>query len=319
MVYRNFVGVITADIFRRLLRGVRPGNSWLARGFRQWDSRYVSNQSPIILGGCPRSGTTLVRVILDAHPNIACGPESSLLAGRFVSAELAERFEIAAAELDQLRRAATDHAHFIELFFTRCADRRGKPRWAEKTPTNVRQLAYLFRHFPNAKFVHVVRDGRDVVCSLRTYPKYRIVAGQRIPTNMRRPLRRCIQRWLRDTAAGMAWRRHPNYLEIRYEDLVENPEPTLRSLCTFLGDPWYPELLEYHQRQSQCQNPHGLSGRANVGQPISTKAMARWREELTAPELRLFYRWAGRRLVELGYCIEPATGLTATSRLAAAY
>ena len=303
--------MFTANVFLKLMRA-RPGNSAPVRGLRKWKSRHVSSQSPIIIGGCPRSGSTLTRMILDAHPNIACGPESSLLAGRFMKEELVKHFEISTEELEQLRRSATDHAHLIELFFTHYAARQGKTRWAEKTPTNVRHLAYVFRNFPNAKFVHVVRDGRDVVCSLRTYPKYRIVDGQPIPTNIRRSLRACIHRWLQDTTAGMAWRRHPNYMELRYEDLVEDLEPNLKRLCAFVGEPWSQELLEYHLQQSQRQNPLHFFGSANAIQPISTKAIGRWREELTEDELGLFYRLAARRLVELGYCIEPASILNET-------
>ena len=296
--------MMVANRIRKRLQ-VRSSNSALARGWRKWKSRYVSSQSPIIIGGCPRSGTTLTRVILDAHPNIACGPESSLLAGRCLSDELANRFEMSTAELDRLRRLTADHARLIELFFTRYAARQGKVRWAEKTPANVRQLAYLFRNFPNAKFVHVIRDGRDVICSLRTHPKYRVIEGQPIPTKIRRPLTTCIRHWLRDTAAGMAWRRHPNYFELRYEDLVGRPEPTLKRLCAFIGEPWCPELLEYHQRQSSRQNPLHFFVSANAIQPISTKAVGRWRDELTVLELQTFYRLGARRLVELGYCIEP--------------
>ena len=127
-----------AHTFQKLLwRRGRPNNSWPARKLRQRNATYVSSQSPLIIGGCPRSGTTLIRAILDTHPNIACGPESSLLAGRAPSEALAMNFEISADELAQLRHAATDHAQLIELFYTRYAGRQGKPRWAEKSPANV--------------------------------------------------------------------------------------------------------------------------------------------------------------------------------------
>ena len=303
-----------AHICRKLLRA-RPDNSALGRGLRKWKSRYISSQSPIIIGGCPRSGTTLTRVILDAHPNIVCGPESSLLAARFTKEELIQWFEITAPELDQVCQSATDHAHFIELFFTRYAAQQGKTRWAEKTPANVRHLAYVFRNFPKAKFVHVIRDGRDVVCSLRTHPKYRLVDGQPVPTKIRRPLRGCIQQWLRDTTAGMAWRGHPNYFELRYEDLVENTAPTLQRLCAFIGEPWSPALLEHQQQQRPRQNPHYLLPSANAIQPISAKAIGRWRTELTEPELRLFFRLTARRLVELGYPFAPPNDLKAPHQL----
>ena len=288
------------SIFRNRLCA-RSGNSVLERGWRQWQSRFVSSQSPIIIGGCPRSGTTLTQVILNAHPNIACGPESSLLMGRVQKVELLKNYELSAAELAQLYRSAADHANLIELFFTRYAVRQGKRRWAEKTPANVRHLAYIFRCFPNAKFVHVVRDGRDVICSLRRHPKYRLVAGQLMPTKIQRPLQVCVRRWLRDTAAGLAWRGHPNYLELRYEDLVKNTEPTLRRLCEFIEEPWDSGLTEYYRQQGQLKNLHHLSGRANVRQQISIKAVERWRDELTEAELRMFNRLAAHQMAEFGY------------------
>ena len=119
-------------------RPVWSSNSALARSWRKWKSRYVSCQSPIIIGGCPRSGTTLTRVILDAHPNIACGPESSLLAGRCLSEELANRFEMSAVELDQLRSLTVDHAQLIEIFSRAMLHGRGKLAGPKKRrPTSV--------------------------------------------------------------------------------------------------------------------------------------------------------------------------------------
>jgi hypothetical protein len=280
------------------------GNSSLTRIWRKWKSRYVSTQYPIVIGGCPRSGTTLTRIILDSHPNIACGPESRLLTGGLHAKWLANRFELSLDEIIRLRKAARDHAHFVELFLTQYAVKQGKTRWAEKTPTNVRHLPYIFRHFPNARFVHVVRDGRDVVCSLRTHPKYRVVDGTPVPTNIRRPLRSCIRDWLRDTRAGMSWRGHPHYMELRYEDLVRDTESTLKRLCEFIGEPWNPKLLEYHLQQSQSRDPIHFSVSTNAIQSISTGAIGRWRKDLSEQEIHLFHRMAGQRLLEFGYPVE---------------
>src|SRR2546428_34964 len=115
-------------------------NSSLARWWRRRNSRYVSTQSPVIVGGCQRSGTTLLRVILDSHPHIACGPESSLLTGSFLPHKLAARFEMPLAEIRRLQAEASDHAEFVDKLLSRYAARHGKTRWAEKTPQNVRHV-----------------------------------------------------------------------------------------------------------------------------------------------------------------------------------
>ena len=279
-------------------------NSSLVRWLRRQGTRHISQQSPVIVGGCGRSGTTLLRVMLDSHPHIACGPETSLLAGGFQPEKLASRFDIPLDEIWQLRKAAADHAHFVELFFTRYAAARGKQRWAEKTPQNVRYTDYIFLHFPLAKFIHVIRDGRDVVCSIRTFPRFRVVNGQRVPTNIRRPLPPCIQRWLSRTAAGMKWRGHPNYFEVHYEDIVNDPEATLRKVCDFIGEPWSAVMLEYHKHDEPSRDPSRFPANVAATQPLSKKAMQRWRTDLTEAEQRLFNELAGHRLQELGYEVE---------------
>lgn len=278
-------------------------NSTVARWRRRRASRYVSAQSPVILGGCPRSGTTLLRVMLDSHPHLACGPETSLLTGSVLPAKLTAKFDIPALRIRQLRQTAQDHAHFIELFFNCYLELRGKQRWADKTPQNVRYLDYIFRHFPHAKFIHVIRDGRNVICSMRTHPKYRIVNGQPVPTGIRRPLKGCIAGWLRETGAGMKWRGHPHYLEVRYEDLVQSPEPTLRHVCEFIGEPWDAAMLDYHVQEGPSRDAARFITNVAATQPLSADALHRWRTDLTAVELGLVRRRMSDRLAALGYAV----------------
>lgn len=273
-------------------------NSSLARWLRQRASRFVSQQSPVILGGCQRSGTTLLRVMLDSHPNIACGPECSLLTGGYLPEKLARRFDISAADISSLRRQAQDHAHFVELFLADYAQRRGKQRWGEKTPQNIRHVAWIFAHWPNAKFIHVLRDGRDAICSIRTHPRFRIIDGEKIPTGILRPLEPCIRGWLRDTGAGLAWRGQPNYLEVRYEDLVNAPDATLKKICAFIGEDYSPALLRYHEQERDVTN---FIANVAATKPVKTNAVGRWRSDLKPDELQLFQTLAGTRMAELGY------------------
>ena len=236
--------------------------------------------------------------MLDSHPNIACGPECSLLTGGFLPEKLSRRFDVPLDEVWRIRKAATDHAHFIGLFFNDYTTRRGKRRWAEKTPQNVRHIGWIFRHFPKAKFIHLLRDGRDAVCSIRTHPNFRVVNGEKIPTGIRRPIEPCIESWLRDTAAGIKWRGYPGYCEVRYEDLVTVPEPTLRALCEFIGEPFDEAMLRYHE---QPRDPTNFITNLAATKPLKTSAVGRWRKELTAEEMTVFERMASTRMAELGY------------------
>jgi protein-tyrosine sulfotransferase len=261
----------------------------------------VSETSPVVLGGSHRSGTTLLRVMLDSHPHIAIGPECSLLTGGFLPEKLSRRFDVPADELWQMRKEASDHAHFVELFFARYRQQRDKPRWGEKTPQNVRHVAWILTHWPKAKFIHVIRDGRDVVCSSRTHPRFRLIDGEKIPTNIRRPLQPCIESWLRDTAAGMRWRGHPQYLEVRYEELVSDPGTALRRVCEFIQETFEPAMLNYHEEKGSSRDANNFVSNVTATKPLKTGAIGRWRRELVADELQLFNNLAAVRMAELGY------------------
>jgi hypothetical protein len=285
----------------RVFKTVATQNSSLFRWWRRAGSRHLSGASPVVIGGCQRSGTTLLRVILDSHPHFACGPESSLFPGSFLPEKLAPRFGLTVEEVWGLHREARDHAHFIELFFSRYSSARGRARWAEKTPQNVRHFDYVLRHFPKARLVHIVRDGRDAVCSIRTHPKFRMVDGQQTPTGIRRPIVPCIRSWVQDTAAGLRWRGHTSYLELRYEDLLDAPEQTLRRLCGFIREDFDPAMLEYYKDQGQSRDVTHFIVNTAATQPLSKASVERWREDMSPPELETFYRRAGRLLDQLGY------------------
>jgi hypothetical protein len=199
-----------------------------------------------------------------------------------------------------MRKTAGDHAHFIDLFLTHYARQHGKQRWAEKTPQNIRHIGWIIAHWPKAKIIHVIRDGRDTVCSIRTHPRFRIIDGEKIPTGINRPLQPCIESWLRDTGSGLQWRGHPNYREVRYEDLVLQPEPTLRRVCEFIGEAFDPALLRYHEQPRDATN---FITNVAATKPLKTSAIGRWRDNFKPEELELFQRLAGARMAELGYTL----------------
>jgi len=258
--------------------------------------------APVVIGGCGRSGTTLLRMMLDSHRRLCCGPESSLFRRRAIEADwLADRFGFPRDVVGALRDAAGSRAAFIEAFAGLCMQRAGKARWAEKTPRNISRVGAVFRLFPAARFVHVLRDGRDVACSLRTHPRHRVVDGKLVPTGIRRPIAGCARRWVRDIEGSRRWWDDPRFHTVRYEDLVREPRPALERLMAFLGEEWDEAMLAHAAADSPfrdatrfAQNPEALGA-------VSTAALSRWERDLDARDRRIFKRIAGPLLVELGY------------------
>src|SRR5262245_26947383 len=154
---------------------------------------YVSNARPIIVGGCNRSGTTVTRVILDTHSQICCGPETQIFTRgtlphkdpEFLEKKLAYRFDFSTATVQQMLATSKSHSEFVDRFFTAYCQATGKSYWAEKTPHNVFKIGYIFKHFPNARFIHVIRDGRATICSLLTHPRHKFIDGQWVKNTVR--------------------------------------------------------------------------------------------------------------------------------------
>lgn len=271
---------------------------------RRRASAYVSEANPIIVGGCARSGTTLLRVMLDSHSRICCGPEANVFHRPVPPkrvAGLAERFDLDPGVVHGLYRSSLSQAEFVDRFFAEYGRSTRKPRWAEKTPKNIEVVDYVFEHFPYARFVHVIRDGRDVVCSLRTHPRQKVVAGVIHELETRRRIDKCAERWTRAIRSGLRFRGDARYTEVRYEDLVSQPEPTLRALFAWLAEPWDDAVLRYDQVVSPSRDPLKFPANPEAVSPIYSAAIGRWRNELTRAEAETVRAIAGRLLIELGY------------------
>lgn len=264
-----------------------------------WSSPYTSSVSPIIIGGSPRSGTTLVRVILDNHPQIWIGPENGVFQeGGQNIAGMEVCLGLPAATLTAIQRRSRNLGQFVETAMAQALSRHGKPIWGLKSPSVVHALDTVFRYFPRARFVHTIRDGRDVACSLRTHPKYRVVDGRRVATGVVNSWPWCVKTWVDSTRAGLRWRESPQYREVRYEDLVAEPEPTIRSLLEWLDLPFSESVLRYHE---QTVNEGIDSHHPGIARPVYASAVGRWLEDLPPDARAAFGENACQLLVDLGY------------------
>jgi LPS sulfotransferase NodH len=286
---------------------------------------YTSEARHVVLGGAPRSGTTLLRKLLDRHPELCSGPETKLFVpAAFNLAWLAESHAVARADLEAMLHASASQGAFIDAFAARVTSAAGKARWAEKTPQNIRYLDWILARFPSASVIHIVRDGRDVVCSMREHPDWRWVDGAWQKVLVRRPVEWYAQRWLHDTAAGMAWRQDPRYVEVRYEDLVADPASAMGAICHAIGAvadaAWLADVARgatneraaetneraAHQPTAAADLTEGHvaapdARRPDYGGEVSAISVGRWRTDLDAADQGVVTRICGSRLRELGY------------------
>jgi len=281
---------------------------------------------PVIVGA-PRSGTTLLRFMVDSHPLVAIPPETGFLApiAARPTASLDELFAIVTAwppdspswpdfgidarafrrELDDV--GPGDAAEGVRCFYRLYARAQGKPRFGDKTPLYCQHILPISRLLPEARFVHLIRDGRDVALSLRdTW----FAPGRDIPT-----LARYWSGLVR--AAREAGRSLPTYMELRYEDLLCQPARELDRLCRFAGLPFHEAMMRYWERAPQRLREHGTRYRPDgrilvtheerlkqqrfVQGPLRPERARAWKGAMTRDEREAFEREAGATLAELGY------------------
>lgn len=219
-----------------------------------------SSKPPIIILGVPRSGTTLLRTMLDAHPQIACGPETPWLAEHQPATLLGLVRAMRDAEhgycksyhqpADTLHRAARN---FLDEVMLAYAHARGKARWAEKTPNNALHLDALYDLLPDAKWVWITRDALDVAHSTTTVADHRAGIAPVYERSLRMMARQTTAAM--PLAATLRWvnwnRRIGRFLEgkdfhhLTYESLVCVPQAEMRRLCAFLDEPYDHAMLAY--------------------------------------------------------------------------
>lgn len=266
------------------------------------------------LVGCARSGTTLLRAMLDAHPEVAVPGESyfPLWFGRQRARyERPDGVDVEAflADLtahswfrhwnlsDQAVRRAlaekppADFPAAVRVVYGAYAHHHGKRYYADKTPVFVLHIPTLAQLFPEAVFVHIVRDGRDVALSLLDVGWGPSRFGQ------------AALHWRSRVEAG--WRaarclRPERYHEISYEALVRDPEGVARQLLAFLGLPFDHSMLRYFERaQSLITALPDPEDHRNLSRPPAL--LRNWREQLAPEQVALFEALAGDTLERAGY------------------
>ena len=283
----------------RLRRRARARREQALHDAGWYDPHARSEMRAVFVGGCGRSGTTLFKQLLNRHSRCACGPETSLYGLPFNIDNIAAPWGIDRAHLEQMQASSVNLIEFADRFAAEFLAQENKDRWVEKTPNNVRVIDRLLTWYPNARFIHVVRDGRDVMCSLRHHPKERVVDGRIVPVQSNNPPEKSATRWLEDTVRGLAFKAHPRCLEVRYESLVSNPEQELQRVCGFIEEHFESTMLEPDATEPDRAGQN--MNNAAASSAISARSMGRWRRDLTEHEREVFIDIAGELLIALGY------------------
>ncbi|MGM0587757.1 MAG: sulfotransferase family protein [Bacteroidota bacterium] len=286
-----------------------PEMEQLHRRWRKWlMAPYQSQAAPIFIGGSPRSGTTLMRVIIDSHQQFCCGPESNML--RYLDpikfqevtlAWLPKNFDMEHSEVQAMMARSSSLAEFMDIFFKKYRKQRGTKRWADKTPINVHYINFIFHYFPNAHFIHMIRDGRDSISSMRHFPRHKIVNGELVPVDVTNPISQCADTWVKYVEAGLAHRDDDRYHEVKYEQLVREPETTLKKLSSDLDIPFDSNMLEFYRSKAKSRDIKRMPQNPEATQPIFSSSMGRWKDDLSPEELDTVYDIAGELLKKLNY------------------
>ncbi len=276
----------------------------------------------VFIVGCPRSGTTLFRHIVDAHPTITITPEAHWIPKWFeerkgltcegmVTPELIPQLlehpkfallRIGRAELLTLVKDGrpVHYASFVTGIFDLCGKAQGKALVGNKTPDSVRRMGTLHALWPQARFVHLIRDGRDVALSLVNWPRVRNKKPGTFPTWKDDPVSTSALWWELNVRRGREageWLGPELYREMRYESLVAHPEEECAALCDFLGLAYHEAMLHYHEAFEEAG---GGQVARHDWQPI-TSGLRNWRTQMPADDVERFEAAAGALLDELGY------------------
>lgn len=197
-------------------RSYLEGRLWLLRNapsFQSYQKVRQMTKRPILIGGCGRSGTTLLLSLLSVHPNIYAIPKETCA---FCWAYYP----------DGPSPPPIFRIHRIYRRLLQSSDLEDQQRWAEKTPKNVQSIGRLLDYFGDGlRFLNIVRDGRDVVTSRHPVDE----KGYWVPP----------KRWVNDVSAGVAYEDHEQVLTIKYENITEDYMSVMRSVCNFLDEPFH--------------------------------------------------------------------------------
>ncbi len=278
------------------------------------NSKKNETNRPIFILGVPRSGTTLLSFILDSHPNIAIGRETLVMQSihHFVGDWAKDRDVLVYKDWYLRYGVSRDQLtvyvrNFLNNFFDDYASQQGKKRWGDKTPRHTYYCNLIYEIFPNAQFIHIVRDPRAVCYSRKLWND---------------PVEGIAREWEEQNESVKLFGERvgeKQYRRITYEDLVQNPKPTIVELLSFLNEDWHDNLLRHHEvspnkyiyqhdpKVSDGWHERVVEGKAVVEggndpkQAINTDSVEKWQKKLRKIEVLKIQEVTEKGMKDFGY------------------
>lgn len=270
---------------------------------------------PVYIAGIERSGTSLMYALLATHPNIAMTRRTNLWThfyGQYGDLSLDENLDrclemmfvykrIVKLEPDPERiraeflKGQRTYSRLFNIIESHHAERMGKPRWGDKSLHTERYAAEIFRNYPEARILHMMRDPRDRYASARS--RWKVDRGG---------VGAATAIWL--SSYHLAMKNSAAYPEqyriIRYETLTSAPEETLREICEFIGEPYTPEMFAMTGSGSYLEKGGNSSYGGNLAGRISTRSIGKYRDVLTLRQVAFMQAMAGRAMQHLDYNLD---------------
>lgn len=272
-----------------------------------------SQKGPVFVVGSQRSGTTMLRLMLNAHPNLAVPFESNFIVEMYkalanygdLSSEknirqllddISEDTFVKRGHLIEDKDAILEakpetYAELLEAIFSVYATKRGKSRWGDKDPSYVTEIEVIYKLFPNCYVIHIVRDGRDVAGSLKNLDW----GSSNLPKLAR------DWQWQVTLAHKMGAMLRDQYIEVMYENLVREPKKYLQKICDFIGEEFSDEMLNYHKEARSEMPLDSLKYHESSVSPPNVDKVQMWKKKMTKAELIIFEQVAGETLSLFGY------------------
>jgi len=286
--------------------------------------------SPIFIIGNPRSGTSMFRLMLTSHQNLAIAPESGFMLwwknkysdwsdkdntsrlDEFISDLFTSRrfeyWELNESEVKSFiqKKQPDSYSELIALvymFWAKKIDKEGAI-WGDKNNYYLNHISELIELYPDARFIHIIRDGRDVATS---YMKLSEIKNKvHLAPNLPDEINVIAKEWSSNIStilSSLSKLDDNQYTEIRYEDLISDPEKELQRICDFLNLVFDNDMLEFNEynRKHELEPKDYMSWKAETYKKLNSKAVGRWKSILTAEQIEIFETIAKEPLNRFNY------------------
>lgn len=291
--------------------------------------------SPIFVIGNPRSGTTLLRLILDSHSQIVIPPECGFAVwwhkdyktwtaadaiahhrrAAFIndlkSSTKIEGWGLDFEQLDQKiqQEIPVDYATLVDLIYRNYAQQKNDPAtiWGDKNNFHINHIDILHALFPKARYVFIVRDGRDVACSYKELNRRQIQS--KYAPNLPDDIEAIATEWSQNNKEALNALNsigQGTYTTVRYEDMVSHPGETIQQLVDFLSLPFEGAMLKFFLKRNNHEPEEYLQWKEKTRQAITNSQVGRYKKELELKEIAAFESIAASFLEKFDYQTDAA-------------